>query len=460
MREPEHNIVTEEPRPLVSPGITDGNGRPALSGETPTKREKAAPSRTRLVFVVISIVVLIAALFAAGYLPRMERARALEQSVAEKKSSAPEVNVVQVKVSPPHTDLLLPGNITPLTEAIINARADGYLSRRYVDFGDHVKAGDLLAEIEAPELDQQVQQARSSVEQTQSALSHSQHLLAQASANLHLAEVTAERWKTLVDRGVVSKQEYDQQLANYQAQQAGVQSAQSDVHAAEDAINVNRHNLERLAQMQDYKKVVAPFTGIITARNVDIGALISSNGTTPIFRIAQIDVLRIMVDVPQQNAPFIKVGEPAEVTLQEYPGRKFIGKVSRTANALDANTRTLPTEVQVPNSDGNLLPNMFAQVNFIRASSTPTILIPGDALIVRPNGNQVAVIENGNRVRFQPVEVGRDYGTEMEIRSGLTEGQYVIVNPSDVARDGAEVNPIQQKAPQPRTPPGTPRKPR
>jgi RND family efflux transporter MFP subunit len=275
-------------------------------------------------------------------------------------------------------------------------------------------------------------------------------VLAQATANSNLAEVTAQRWKTLVDKGVVSKQEYDQQAANYEAQRAAAESARSDIRAAEDSIRGSQHNLERLINLQGYKKIVAPFAGIITARNVDIGSLISSNGTTPLFRMAQIDVLRIMVDVPQQNAPFIKVGEQAAVTLQEFPGRKFMGKVSRTANSLDANTRTLPTEVQVPNRDGVLLPNMFAQVNLISAQVIPTILIPGDALIVRSSGTQAAVIESGNHVHLQPVEVGRDYGAEIEVRSGLTAGQYVIVNPNDDVREGAEVNPIQAKPAQPR----------
>ena len=451
MREPDLKTNTEERRTPVAPRVKDGNGHPASHAETyAVEKKKPSPSRTKLFFVAFAILVVIAVMFAVGYLPRLRRIHALDQAAAERQTAVPEVNVVQVKATPPYSDLLLPGNITPLTEAIINARADGYLKSRYVDFGDRVKTGQLLAEIEAPELDQQVSQARAVVEQAQASLSRTQHLLAQATANLNLADVTVQRWKTLVDRGVVSKQEYDQQNANYEAQRAAVESARSDVRAAEDSIRGSQHNLERLINLQSYKKIIAPFTGIITARNVDIGALISSNGTTPIFRIAQIDVLRIMVDVPQQNAAFIKVGEPAEVTLQEFPGHKFMGKVSRTANALDANTRTLPTEVQVPNPSGALLPNMFAQVNLIKAQVIPSILIPGEALIVRSNGMQVAVIGSGNRVHLQAVEVGRDYGQELEVRSGLSAGQYVVVNPSDDAREGAEVNPIQAKPVQPR----------
>src|SRR5205085_3938579 len=209
-------------------------------------------------------------------------------------------------------------------------------------------------------------------------LSHAQHALTQSSANLHLAEVTVQRWKTLVDRGVVSRQEFDQKQADYEAQQASVESARADVRAAEENVRASEANLKRLQNMQSYERITAPFSGIITARNVDVGSLISSNGNTPVFRMAQIDMLRIMIDVPEQSSPYIRVGEPAQITLQEFAGRKFQGRVSRTANALDANTRTLPTEVRLPNPEHILLPNMFAQVTLTGARSERAILLPGD----------------------------------------------------------------------------------
>src|SRR5579863_7164448 len=216
MREPDLKTTTEQRPPANHTGVKEGNGRPASTHEAiVVEKKKPSPSGAKLAFIAIAILVLIGVMFAVGYLPRVRRVRALDRAVSDLQASVPEVNVVQVKITPPHSDLLLPGNITPITEAIINARADGYLKSRYVDFGDRVKAGQLLAEIEAPELDQQVSQARAAVEQGQSNLSRSQHLLAQSDANLHLAEVTVQRWKTLVDRGVVSKQEYDQQNANF-----------------------------------------------------------------------------------------------------------------------------------------------------------------------------------------------------------------------------------------------------
>lgn len=400
-----------------------------------------APGRGKLAVVAFVIPGLFATLLALGYLPRVARERALSGSLSKEKSSVPEVNVAVATQSPSSDDLVLPSNVTPITEAVINARAEGYLKRRYVDFGDRAKAGQLLAEIDAPELDQQVQQARASVSQSEAALARARHALAQSSANEHLSQVTSDRWRTLAERGVVSKQEYDQKQAQFESDQAAVQSAQADVKAAEDNIRASQANLDRLVQLQEYEKVTAPFAGVITARNVDVGALISANGSTPIFRIAQIGVLRVLVDVPEQSAPQIRIGEPAVLTLQEFGTRKFIGRVSRTTESLDPNTRTLTTEVQVQNPDLVLLPNMYALVRLVGARATPSILIPGDAIIARPEGTLVAKLKRDNHIQLQKVELGRDYGANTEIRSGLNAGDRVIVNPTDDVREGAEVRP-------------------
>jgi RND family efflux transporter MFP subunit len=411
--------------------------------------EKQVPRRGKLTLVAITIVVLLIVLLAVGYLPRREREKELAAGLEEQKTTLPQVNAARAIASPSSSDLLLPSNITPITEAVINARAEGYLKRRYVDIGDRVKAGQLMAEVDAPELDQQVQQARAALSQLQAALAHAQHALAQSRANEHLSDVTAQRWKTLAERGVVSKQEYDQKQAQFDSDAAAVQSAESDIKAAEDNIRASQANLDRLIQLQVYEKITAPFAGIVTARNVDVGALISTTGTTPLFRVAQIDVLRVDVDVPEQSAPFIKVGEPAELTLQEFGNRKFIGHVSRTANSLDPTSRTLLTEVQVQNADQVLMPNMFANVRLIGARNGAALIVPGEAIIARPDGTQVAKLINGNHIHFQPVQLGRDYGNRIEIVSGLAAGDRVIVNPTDDVREGAEVNPVMQKQPVP-----------
>lgn len=422
----------------------------AVSQWTPKPPQTPAPlppqpKRGKLTLFALLIAIMLVALFLVGYLPRQQRERDLAAAVKHEKTSLIEVNVAPVKSSPSNSDLLLPGNITPLTEATINARAEGYLRKRYVDIGDRVKAGQVLAEVEAPELDQQVQQAQASLSQSQAALGRAQHALAQSQANAHLSDVTVQRWKTLADRGVVSRQEYDQKQAQFESDQAATQSAQSDIRAAQDNVRASEANLQRLVELRSYEKITAPFTGIVTARNVDVGALISTTGSTPLFKMAQIDVLRIVLNVPEQSAPLIKVGMPAELTLTEFPGRTFNGRVSRTANALDANSRTLPVEVQVKNSDYALIPNMYAQVNLVGARATPTLLIPGDALIVRPDGTQAAVLRNGNHIHFQKIELGRDYGPEIEVRSGLSLGDRVVINPTDDVREGVEVNPVSPK---------------
>lgn len=427
--------------PDIRPAGQELRTAPPQAAHAPDK-----PSRHRKPIVVGTLILLtLGLLFAAGYIPRVKQRRELASGVKKERVTLPEVNVATAHKSAATSDLMLPGNITPMTEAVINARAEGYLSKRYVDIGDRVRAGQVLAEIEAPELDQQVAQARASLSQSQAAQARAQHTLTQTKANAHLSDLTVQRWKTLSDRGVVSKQEFDQKQAQYESDAALVQSAQADVRAAEENIRASEANLERLAKLQSYEKIVAPFAGVITARNVDIGALISTTGSTPLFRLAQLDVLRLMVDVPEQSAPFVKVGESAGVSIQELGGRKITGVVSRTANALDANTRTLLTEVQVRNPDFTILPNMYAEVTLVGARTTPAILVPGDALVVRPDGTQVALLSSDHRVHFQRVEVGRDYGPEIEIRSGLQGGETVVVNPSDDVREGAGVTPVFQK---------------
>jgi len=407
--------------------------------------KKTSSSYGRLIWITILGLIVMGGLFLFGYLPHSRRERQLQDLTTEKKDSLPRVNTATARLAPPENDLLLPGNITPLMEASLNARADGYLKKRYVDFGDQVKAGQVLAEIEAPELDQQVQQAQASLSQVQAALSRAEHQLTQSSSNLQLAKVTVDRWRTLADRGVVSKQEFDQRNADFAAQQAGVESAQADVRAAQDNIRASQANLDRLRNLQSYEKVTAPFSGVITARNLDVGALISTTGSTPLFRMAQIEVLRIIIEVPETDAPSIKTGQPALVTVQELPGMKFEGKVTRTANSLDANTRTLMTEVQVLNRKAVLMPNMFAQVRFTGVQTTPVVLVPGDAVVVRSNGTLVAKLAEGNRIHFQAIEVGRDHGKELEVVSGLQGGDRVVLNPTDEVREGIAVEPLTQK---------------
>jgi RND family efflux transporter MFP subunit len=409
--------------------------------------EKKSSGWVRPVLTGFVILAALAALLVVGYLPRRDRERNLVRAGQAEKTELPQVTVARVQKSPAQADLSLPGNVTPNTEALINARAAGYIKRRLVDIGDRVAQGQLLAEIDAPEMDAQVLQAEAGVSQAQASLAGAQQLLRQSVARLNLARVTAERWRTLVQKGVVSRQEADQRDADLEAQQAAVDSSQASVRAAEDNVAASEANLRRLVELQAFKNVKAPFAGIITARSVDVGSLISSSGGPALFRIAQMDMLRIMVDVPQTSAAYVRVGAPAEVTLQELPGRRFLGKISRTSNSLEPSTRTLPTEVIVANPSGVLLPNMYAQVTLLKVGAPPLALIPGDSLIIRPNGTQVAVVGAGDRIHFQLVELGRDYGATTEVRSGLKGDEIVVVNATDEVREGAQVQPVLRSPP-------------
>jgi RND family efflux transporter MFP subunit len=405
------------------------------------KLDAVPPSKGRLWSIVCIVLLCTAAAFVAGYLPRHRRETML---VAEAKAisvTAPLVNVVTVDRSDATSELVLPGNIQAVTEAPVLARASGYIRRRYVDIGDRVKKDQLLAEIEAPEVDQQVQQAKAALAQSESVLEQANANLQQARANEQLAKVTADRWDKLAKRGAVSRQENDTYQAQYLAQQANVQALEKAVAAAKSNIAASQANLNRLSQLQGFENVTAPFAGVITLRNIDTGTLISE-GNTLLFRMAQTDRLRTFVNVPQADAESVRVGQTARLTISERPGRQFTGMVTRTANALDPATRTLLTEVQVPNPNGALLPGMYAQVDLKSPRRDPPLLIPGDTLLVRPEGTEVALVNAEQKVHFQRIQLGRDYGAKIEVLGGLEAGQKIIVNPGDAVREGVKVNPV------------------
>jgi RND family efflux transporter MFP subunit len=383
---------------------------------------------------------IVAGLF-AGYLPRQRREDVL---AAESKAGArtlPVVNVVKVGRSAAQSELILPGNIQAVTEGPVLARTSGYLKRRLVDIGDRVKQDQPLAEIEAPELDQQIRQARAAVEQADNAAGQADAALKQGQANENLARVTQERFKNLFEKGVVSRQENDNYQAQWAAQQANVEALGKAISVARSNAGAVRANLDRLAELKNYQTVRAPFEGVITVRNVDTGALVSE-GATLLFRVAQAGQLRIYVNLPQSEAAAVRPGQRASLTVPELPGRKFAGTVTRTSGALDPATRTLLTEVQVSNPDGALLPGMYAQVDLSVPRSHPSLLIRGDTLVVRADGPQVAVVASDGKVHFARIQLGRDYGDRLEALSGLEEGQQIVVNPSDAVREGVQVKPV------------------
>jgi RND family efflux transporter MFP subunit len=385
--------------------------------------------------------------------PRLFRRHELAKDKNKQENALPSVTVIAAKSVPPRVDLELSGTMSALTEAPILARADGYLVKRFVDIGDRVHKGQLMAVIDSPELDQQVRQARAALQETRSELEQAKSNLGQARANQGLAEVSAQRWGRLQEKGAVSRQENDTYQANYQAQTANVDASTANVSTATHNISASEANLQRLVDMQGYEQVRSPFEGIVTARNLDVGALITQ-GSTLLFRVAQIDVLRTYIEIPQTNAAVVKVGDPVWITFAEYPGHSFSGAITRTANSLDTTTRTMLTEVQLPNEEHKLLPGMYAEVKLSVPTIGSAVVIPGESMIVRADGPIVATVTDQNAIHMQQINVGHDYGNTVEVLGGLTAGQKVVVNPGDSVIEGAKVNPVMGKD-QPENPAST-----
>jgi len=329
--------------------------------------------------------------------------------------ATPSVSVTHPTQEQSHEELVLPATVQAYKESPIYARTNGYLLRWYKDIGSHLNKGDLLADIDTPEVDQELLQARATRQQIQ--------------AQLGLAKSSAERWQNLRKSDSVSQQEVDQQVSGYQQAQANL--------AAADA------NVRRLEQMESFKHVYAPFSGVLTKRNIDIGALINAGNTgsdKELFDVAQVDPLRVYASVPQTYSPAIHIGMKAFLEQREYPGQRFEGKVVRTSEVIDPSTRTLLSEIDVPNPEGKILPGSYAQVHFAAKIDAPRLTIPINTLLFRPEGPRAAVIDSDNKVHLRPVTIGRDYGSSVEVVGGLEAGDRVIVNPADSLEDGQQVN--------------------
>ncbi|MEH1837212.1 MAG: efflux RND transporter periplasmic adaptor subunit [Nostoc sp.] len=413
-------------------------------------------------------------LLAIGILPRLSQRSELQAAVKE-ASTVPSVNVITPRRAAATTNLELPGSVVPLNQTTIYARSTGYLRRWYADIGDRVQAGQLLAEIDSPDIDQQVLQAKAELAQAQANVLQSRASLAkgvsdlkQARANLLIARQTWQRWSVLVKQGAVPQQDADTKYATYQANLASVEAAQNTVNS--DSANVKAAqanayaslaNFQRNTVLQSYKKVTAPFSGVITARNVNTGVLISAGSgnsntssttntsntntsNTSLYTIAAYDKLDVNVNVPQSLSPSLQTGQTAQITVRELPQRVFTGKVVRTSNAIDPNTRTLLTQLEVQNSDATLRPGMYATVKFaINRANTPFV-VPDSALVVNAGGTQVATVTQDQTVHYQKVAVGRDYGTEVEITSGLTGNESLIATPTVDETEGLRVQPVAQ----------------
>jgi len=410
-------------------------------GRDQHRAQNKRPSAVALWILAVVTVLILAGAFFAGYLPQITRQTALAKEAKEESTTLPPVNVSRVEQAPGKSQLVLPGSIQAVTEAPVLARASGYIRKRYVDIGDRVKEGQLLAEIDAAELDQQVQQAKAGVDQARSSLDQAQANLLQGKTNSEMARYTYERWNALVQKGAVSRQDADTYKSTWEASDQNVQSLDKAVNVARSNIAVAEANLGRLTEMQGYLKVKAPFAGVITLRNVDTGALVTE-GSTLLFRIAQTDRLRTYVNVPQADASGVHVGQVAQLRIPDLPSRTFPSRVTRTANALDPATRTLLAEVQVSNETGVLLPGMYSEVDFTTSRAEPPLLIRADALVVRSDGSYVAAVDDNSVVHFKKIQVGRDYGDQIEVLGGVQKGERVIISPGDVVRENAKVRPV------------------
>jgi RND family efflux transporter MFP subunit len=379
----------------------------------PQRAQQAPPEKSRL-FMIVAVVA--AGLVLIGLFTWVQRRSQYDALAKETERLAiPTVSVIHPTAEPPQEDLVLPSTLQAYVESPIYARTNGYLKKWFHDIGSHVQAGELLAEIDTPEVDQQLLQARAD--------------LNTARANEKLSEITAKRYTELIKTDGVSKQEVDNANGDYAAKIANVASAQANVH--------------RLEELESFKHIYAPFAGVVTRRYVDIGNLINAgagNAGQALFSLAQTAPIRAYVSVPEMYAPAVHPGLGAFFELTQYPGEKFQGKVVRTADAIDLATRTLNTEVDVPNKDGKLLPGGYAQVHLLVGVAGSRLQVPVNALLFRSEGLRAVTVDADHKTHLQQLMIGRDYGTSLEVLQGLRPDDWIVLNPADSLDEGLQVN--------------------
>ena len=405
-------------QPDVHPGVPRITPREGMPLNSPSN----APSRGRAGRKLL--IAILGALVVVGYL-LWQHSRAYKQlAVTTSQMAVPAVATVPPQAGPADFEIKLPGNLMAYSEASIYARTNGYLKTWYTDIGAKVTAGQLMAEIEAPDVDAQLRQAKAD--------------LSQSRANLDIAQLTFGRGKELLGTKVISQQEFDQNRTTLDARQA-------TVHAGEA-------NVQNLTVLQGFQKIIAPFTGVVTRRDTDVGALINAGSSSAsataqeLFHVARTDILRVYISVPEIYSPLVRIDTPAWLELAEYPGVKFQGKVADIAGAIDPASRTLLTEVQVPNGDGRLFPGAYSDVHLVLKLKNPPSVIPVNTLLFRSQGTQVGVVDKSNIVHLKHVTIGRDFGTTMEVTSGIEKSDRLIVNPSDSLADGTKVDVQNQPA--------------
>ncbi|MBD2681178.1 MULTISPECIES: efflux RND transporter periplasmic adaptor subunit [Nostoc] len=453
---------------------------------------KNQKNRLSSITIIATTTFVVSGLLALGIIPRIQQQSELNAFAKSTSKKVSSVNVVKPKLAANFTELVLPSSIQAGQETTIYARTSGYLQKKLVDIGDRVNKGQLLAVIDAPETDQDVEQARaelakseaniaqvqadlaqklSNLSQTKANFKARQAELIEARTNLELARQTWQRWQLLQKQGAVTTQAADERESAYYASQANVETLIARVNSEQESINtalaainsqkanINafvasknaaQSNLQRIKVLQSFKQIVAPFSGVITARNIDTGALISAgsnsnSGNSWLFKVAQTNNLRIRINVPQAFMQSIQPGQTALVRVRELPKKAFSGKVIRTADALDPSSNTLLTEIEVRNSENVLRPGMYAEVTFKAQRVNPPLLVPANTLVINADGIQVATVTKENKVNYKKVELGRDYGTEVEVISGLSPNARLITNPTDALQEGKSVQVLASK---------------
>ncbi len=438
--EPRHDILDLSPNEEGSDDRGEGDGaeteaKPAGDGNDgkPTPKPPG-----KMVFVVVGLI-LVAALAWGGY-THWRDYRASSDTVAETNNSVVDVRTTEAKRDDKPIPLVLPGQTDAFDTASIYPRATGYIGERRVDIGSRVVKGDLLVHIVAPDLDQQLAQAEAQIGQTRAARVQAEAQVAQAEANVKLANVTFNRTNQLTQQGYETLQNRDNQQANVQSQQANVESAKAGIGVADANIKAQQATIDRLKALTAFEDVRAPFNGVVTSRSVDTGDLLNADTSTstPMFTIARDDVVRVTVRVPQEEASGVVDGVSATVAVTQMPGRTFAGKVTRSSAALLYSSRTLTTEVDVPNPDGALKSGLYVLVTLQIPRTQPNVVVPDEALIFNQHGMQVATIDN-DQVKIHQVTIYRDHGTTVDLKEGLQGGERIILSPPATLADGTKV---------------------
>lgn len=419
-QDPDPSSQPPAPPPAHPPGHAASENAP-----------EARPLANRRIGVIIAVVAAVFVVaFLIGTLPRLSNARAL--AAVARGDSVASVEIERIARAPKTTNIALPGTLEPLHQAAIYARTSGYVKQWNADIGRTVHAGEVLAIIETPDLDEQLAQSRATLEQARS--------------GLELARVEQQRWAAMVKDSVVTVDEYDQKTQAAQASAATVAAAQADV--------------ARLTALQSFERVTAPFDGIVTGRNVDVGAFVQAGGGTgtsmpsngaaapsSLFQMVQTDTVRVYITVPQSDATAIEPGQVADVRVQEFPNQVFAGRVVRTARAVDPQSRTLLTEVQIINPKRLLLPGMYAEIRFVLSRTNPPLIVPATALLPLTDGVHVIEVGADSRVQHRKLRIVRDYGDYMEVDGGVSEGESVVLNPGDDLPDGTKVHAVERVTP-------------